>query len=165
MIVCSGRAIAAKRTARRFSRVGSSGQACAISATEVKAIVQRPWMMIPGRPTDFANCVVEMDLHRVAGGLRVAEGLVGVEGLGDLGVGLALAQRLVEAVRRRVLADVLQRPGRRGRRSSCTARRPSSPSASRVSARVTTVTPEERWRMPIGAAVVLSFIPGSIGRW
>jgi hypothetical protein len=30
---------------------------------------------------------------------------------------------------------------------------------------VTTVTPEERWRMPIGEAVVLSFIPGSIGRW
>ena len=40
-----------------------------------------------------------------------------------------------------------------------------SPPSSRVSARVTTVTPEERWRMPIGAAFVLSFIPGSIGRW
>ena len=40
-----------------------------------------------------------------------------------------------------------------------------SPPCSRVSARVTTVTPEERWRIPIGAAVVLSVIPGSIGRW
>ena len=34
-----------------------------------------------------------------------------------------------------------------------------------VSARVTTVTPEERWRIPIGVAVVLRVIPGSIGRW
>jgi hypothetical protein len=45
----------AKRTASRLRRVGSSGQACSIIATEVKAIVQRPWMMIPGRPTAFAN--------------------------------------------------------------------------------------------------------------
>ena len=74
-------------------------------------MVQRPWMMIPGRPTAFANSLVEVDLHRVAGGLGVAEGLVGVEGLGDLGVGLALAQRLVEAVRRRLLADVLDALG------------------------------------------------------
>ena len=56
VIVCPGSAIAANRTASRFSLVGSSAQACSIAATEVKAIVQRPWMMIPGRPTDFANC-------------------------------------------------------------------------------------------------------------
>ena len=61
----------------------------------------------PGQADGLRELLVEVDLHRVAGGLGVAEGLVGVEGLRDLGVRIALAQRLVEAVGRRLLADVL----------------------------------------------------------
>ena len=117
----------------------------------------------PGQANRLRELVVEVDLHRVAGRLGVAEGLIGVVGLRDLGVGLALAQRGVEAVRGRLLADVLGALAPRTKVvMNCSTT--SSPPASRVSARVTTVTPEERWRMPIGAAVVLSFIPGSIGR-
>ena len=48
-----------------------------------------------------------MDLHRVARRLGVAERLVGVECLLDLGVGLALAKRLVEAVSWSLLTGVL----------------------------------------------------------
>jgi hypothetical protein len=41
----------------------------------------------------------------------------------------------------------------------------SSPVASRVSDLTTTVTPEDRWRMPMGVEVVVSVIPGSMGLW
>ena len=44
-----------KRTASRLSRSGSPSQHSWTTATEFIAIVQSPWMMIPGSPTDFAK--------------------------------------------------------------------------------------------------------------
>ena len=43
-----------KRTASRRSLVLSPPQSSWTAATDVNAIVQSPWMMIPGSPTDFA---------------------------------------------------------------------------------------------------------------
>ena len=55
MIVWPGSTGFEKRTASRFSRVGiAAGELLRSRAQHVKAIVQSPWMMIPGRPTDFA---------------------------------------------------------------------------------------------------------------
>ena len=61
----------------------------------------------PRQADALRDLLVEVDRHRIAGGLGVAEGLVRIEGLLDRRIGLAVAQRLVECVRRRLLADRL----------------------------------------------------------
>src|SRR5439155_12177318 len=55
VIVSPGSTGFENRTASRLSSFGSPAASSPMAAQLVNAIVQRPWMMMPGSPTDLAN--------------------------------------------------------------------------------------------------------------